>query len=128
MVFEETIGMLLIVKYPVGSKQVGNTHFSKPGARIKEDTKSSKQLGPRKAEELNVLLRVMEKVSVNAVSYTRHANRDPQTTLQLGSLLLSLAMEAMGLMRSSCLQGKIKFLPRITTGQGDLTVLIVALY
>lgn len=87
MVFEETIGMLLIVKYPVGSKQVGSIHFSKPGARIKEDTKSSKQPGPRKAEELNVLLRVMERVSVNAGGWTRHPDRDPQTMPQLGSLL-----------------------------------------
>lgn len=128
VVFEETIGMLLFVKHPVGSKQVGSIHFSSPGARIKEDAKSSKQLGPRKAEELNVLLRVMERVLVNAVSYTRHADRDPQTMLQLGSLLLSPVMEVTGLKRSSCLQGKIKFLPHITPGQGELMVLIVAQY
>lgn len=120
--------MLLIVKYPVGSKQVGSIHFSKPGARIKKDTKSSKQLGPRKAEELNVLLRVMKRVSVSAASYTRHPDLDLQTMLQLSSLLLSLVMEVTGLKRSSCLQRKIKFLPHITPDQGDLMVLTVAQY
>lgn len=118
--------MLLIVKHPVGSKQVGSIHFSNPEARIKEDTKSSKQLGPRKAEELNVLLRVMERVLVNAVSYTRYPDRDTQTMLQLCSLLLSPVMEIKELKRNSCLQEKIKFLPHITPGQGELMVLIVA--
>lgn len=119
--------MLLSVKYPVGSKQVGSIHFSKPGARIKKDTKS-KQLGPRKAEELNVLLRVMKRVSVSAASYTRHPDLDLQAMLQLSSLLLSPVMEVTGLKRSSCLQRKIKFLPHITPDQGDLMVLTVAQY
>lgn len=128
VVFEETIGMLLIVKCPVGSKQVGSIHFSNPGARIKEDTKSSNQLGPKKAEELNVLLSVMKRVSVNAVSYTRHPDGVLQTTLQLCSLLPRPAMEVTRLTRISCLQGKIKLLPDITPGQEKLTVLIVAQY
>lgn len=82
VVFEETMGMLLIVKYPVGSKQVGSIHFSKPEARIKEDTKSWK---PRKAEELSVLLKVMERVSVNAVGYTRRPDGDEKMMLQFSS-------------------------------------------
>lgn len=73
VVFEETIGMLLIVKYPVGSKQVGSIHFSKPEARIEEDTKPWK---PRQAEELSELLRVIERVQVNAVGYTRQRRED----------------------------------------------------
>lgn len=83
VVLEETIGMLLIVQYPAGSKQVGSIRFTKPEARIKEDTKSWK---PRKAEKLSELQRVMERVSVNAVGYPRHPDEDVKTMLQLSSL------------------------------------------
>lgn len=113
--FEETIGMLLIVKYPVGSKQVGSIHFSKPEARIREDTKSWKA---RKAEKLSGLWRVMERVSVHAVGYTRHPDEDMQTMLQLSSLLPA---QPMRLKRNSYMRGKIEFLPHITLGEGELT-------